>query len=159
MPLPRRWEWVGVGVATARGTSLIHGSTWGRGEWALEAAIVGHSQFLPSFVSEENPLERGTPSPCLKASSSVRHTNFWDLPCLFTPQAFTSFLCLECFSLPTHFPRPSWNVTSSWKASSTPHLSNFPLHFYGNLSLSFNKNRHLSYNLLLFDRSASIISQ
>lgn len=63
-----------MGVATARESHSAMGAPGG-GEWALEAATVGHSQFLPSFVSEESPLERGTPSPRLKASSSVRHTS------------------------------------------------------------------------------------
>ena len=47
-----------VGVGTVLGPLISHGSTWGA-EWDLKAAIRGHLQFPPCFISEENTLDRG----------------------------------------------------------------------------------------------------
>lgn len=52
------WEW-----RQPQEPHSAMGAPGGGGEWALEAAIVGHSQFLPSFVSEENPLGEGDSFP------------------------------------------------------------------------------------------------
>lgn len=113
-----------VGVVAVLGPLLGHGSTWGA-EWALEAAIGGTCISHPASSQKKTPWTEGIPSLCLKAPSSLSHTN----PQLLRPALrfqtpglyICCFLCLECSFPrgPTYFSRPSWSVTSSWKASST----------------------------------------
>lgn len=125
---PGGWEW--VGVATAPGTSLSHGSTCGA-ERALGAAVGNIYSFYHASSLKKTPWRKGSSPLSLKGSSGSSPTSPQSLKpamafhtlrpllMLFPPPGVLS----SSLRTPIYSPRPRWNVTSPWKSSSIPHLS------------------------------------